>query len=51
MKLKDFIERLKRIGEEYSENLEVVMADDIPVVNPLVSEKYHGGKVVITDQV
>jgi len=50
MKLKDFIEKLQRITETHGKELEVVMADDISVVAPVFSDKYPGGKVVITDQ-
>jgi hypothetical protein len=52
MKIIDFIKKLQRIEKKYGDDLEVIMADDIPVVSPIFSTKYHGGnKVVITDQV
>ena len=50
MKLKKFIQELKKIESERRENLEVVMADNIPVVEPVFSDQYYGKKVVITDQ-
>lgn len=50
MKLKDFIERLEKIEEDHGGDLEVVMSDNIPVVVPVLSDKYHGKNVVITDQ-
>lgn len=50
MKLKKFIEILRNIEKEQGENLEVIMADNIPVVEPIFSDKYYGKKVVITDQ-
>ena len=50
MKLKIFIEKLKKIEKEQGENLEVIMADNIPVIEPIFSDKYCGKKVVITDQ-
>ncbi len=50
MKLKQFIQRLKKIEFEHGENLEVVMADDIAVLAPVFLEEYRGKKVVITDQ-
>ncbi len=50
MKLKNFIQELKKIELEQGENLEVVMADNMPVVEPVFSDKYRGKKVIITDQ-
>lgn len=51
MKLKKFIKRLEKIRDKHGENLEVVMADLIPVVEPLFSsDKYLGEKIVITDE-
>ncbi|KKW20251.1 MAG: hypothetical protein UY64_C0055G0006 [Parcubacteria group bacterium GW2011_GWA1_51_12] len=51
MNLKKFIEKLKQIKKEHGENLEVVMADNIPTVEPIFSDKYlNVKKVVITDQ-
>jgi len=51
MKLKDFIKKLKNIAEEHGDDVEVVMADEIPVVGPLFSDKYSAGEnVVITDE-
>lgn len=50
MNLKDFIKKLQRI-ERDNGSIKVVMADDIPVVEPVFSDKYHGKKVIITDQV
>ena len=49
MKLKKFIEKLSQIQKEQGKNLEVVMADNLPVVEPVFSDKYYGKKVVITD--
>lgn len=50
MKLKKFIEELEKIKEKQGGNLEVIMADNIPVVEPVFSDKYYGKKVVITDE-
>ena len=52
MRLKDFIRELKVIAKKKGDNLEVVMADNIPVVSPKFSDKCHEPKpcVVITDQ-
>jgi len=51
MKLKKLIKRLEDIKSKYGGDLEVTMADDIPVVDPVILlDKYLGDKVVITDQ-
>lgn len=50
MKLKVFIQKLKMIESKQGGNLEVIMADNISVVEPFFSHKYHGSKVIITDQ-
>ncbi|MBU1036426.1 hypothetical protein KKF32_00130 [Patescibacteria group bacterium] len=50
MKLKEFIEKLERIAKKYGDDAKVIMADNIPVINPVFSEKYPSKKnVVITD--
>lgn len=52
MKLRIFIEKLEEIKKEHGEDLEVIMADNIPVVNPVFTDKYFNEeRVVITDQV
>jgi hypothetical protein len=52
MKLKIFIEKLEEIKKEHGEDLEVIMADNIPVVNPVfTSEYFNKEKIVITDQI
>ena len=50
MKLKQFIKKLKEISKKYGEEVSVVMADNISVVNPVFSKKYFGKKVIITDR-
>ena len=51
MKLKKFIESLDEIVKIHGHDLEVIMADDISVVEPVYSEEYCGGnKVVLTDE-
>lgn len=50
MKLKKFIEELKKVEKKQGGNLEVIMADNIPVVKPVFSDKYYNKKVVITDE-
>lgn len=50
MKLKKFIQKLKEIEVAQGGEIEVVMADDIPVVEPSFSNEYRGRKVIITDQ-
>ena len=50
MKVEKFIKKLEEIKIKYGGELEVVMADNIPVVDPVFSDKYFGKKVIITDQ-
>lgn len=50
MKLKKFIKKLEEIKKKYGGELKVTMADHIPVVDPVFSDKYLGKKVIITDQ-
>ena len=55
MKLKKFIKKLQEIRRKHGEDVEVIMADYIPVVEPVfLSDKYFGdklgNKVVITDE-
>ncbi|MBI5071780.1 hypothetical protein HZB93_02705 [Candidatus Falkowbacteria bacterium] len=51
MKLKKFIKKLEEIAGKYGDDAEVVMADNIPVVEPVFPENYPGDeKVVITDE-
>lgn len=51
MKLKKFIQKLERIARKYGDNAEIIMADNVPVVNPVFSKKYPDGKnVIITDK-
>ena len=51
MKLKKFLEKLEDIKEKYGDKIEVVMADNIPVVEPIFSAEYPNGKnVIITDK-
>lgn len=45
MKLKKFIEELNKISKGNGDDLDVVMADNIPVVSPIFVNR----KVVITD--
>jgi len=50
MKLKEFIQKLERIAKKHGDDTKVIMADNIPVINPVFSKKYPGKKnVVITD--
>ena len=51
MKLKKFIQKLEKIAKEYGDDTKVIMADNIPVINPVFSRKYPDKKnVIITDQ-
>ena len=45
MKLKEFIKKLEEIKEKQGGGLEVIMADSIPVVEPIFSDKYYGKKL------
>ena len=50
MKLEIFIKKLKNIEKKHGSDALVIMADNIPVVNPVFSKKYPDKKnVVITD--
>lgn len=48
MKLKDFILRLEKIKDKYGDEIRVVMADGINVVNPVYIIK--NDTIVITDE-
>lgn len=51
MTLNEFINKLEVIAKEHSGSDEVVMADDIPVVDPVyINDLIFGSKVIITDQ-
>ena len=52
MELKNFIEKLEKIAKKHGDDSKVVMADNIPVVNPVFcKENYFNDKVVvITDE-
>ena len=51
MKLKDFIKNLKNIEKESGGSMQVIMADDILVVEPVIRLDRRGKRcVVITDQ-
>lgn len=50
MKLKKFIEQLKFLQKKHGDSIDVIMADNIPVVRPVFSGKYPQPSVVITDQ-
>jgi len=50
MKLKELIKQLKDIAEKRGGDIGVVMADNIPVVEPKFSDKYPKPSVIITDQ-
>ena len=50
MKLSKFIKILEEIKKKHGEEIEVVMADNIPVVEPVFLNDFLGEKVVITDE-
>ena len=50
MKLKEFIQKLKTLERENGSDSEVILADNVPVVDPVFSKRYPARKnVVITD--
>ena len=50
MTLKQFIHKLEKLAEIHGDNSEVIMADNVPVVNPIFSNKYYSKKsIIITD--
>jgi len=51
MKLKRFIEELNKISKGSDDDLDVVMADNIPVVSPIfINDLGKSKKVVISDE-
>ena len=51
MKLKEFIQKLKKFSVKYGNDIEVIMADNISVVDPVFSTKYLNKKsVIISDK-
>ena len=51
MKLREFLKKLKRIEKERGGHIKVVMADGIPIVDPVYLESFIDQQaVVITDQ-
>lgn len=51
MKLGQFIKTLEVIEKKYGDDLEVTMADYIPVVEPrYLPDNKFGNKVIITDK-
>lgn len=51
MKLKIFIQELEKLSEKHGDDTEVIMADNVPIINPVFSENYPNKKsVVITDE-
>lgn len=51
MTIKKFIEKLEKIAKKYGTDIEVKMADGIPIVNPVYLMDFINKKaVVITDQ-
>ena len=50
MELKEFVQRLNKLSEKYGDDTEVIMADNMPVVNPIYSNNYPSkSSIVITD--
>jgi len=52
MKLKELIKQLKKIAEEHGDNVEITMADYLPVVRSVFDNTSPLNKpvVIITDQ-
>lgn len=51
MKLKEFIQKLEKIAKKHGDDVRVIMADNIPVINPIFSKEYPDKKnVIITDE-
>lgn len=51
MKLIKFIQELKKLLKQHGDDIEVIMADNKPVINPIFSEDYPNKKsIVITDE-
>ncbi len=50
MKLKDFIKRLEDIREKHGDDVVVVMADNISVVDPVFLEGNLDKNVIVTDR-
>jgi len=51
MRLKEFIKKLQGISKKHGDDAKVIMADNVPVVNPIFSKDYPSKKnVVITDK-
>jgi hypothetical protein len=51
MKLNKFIKKLQEIKNREGDNVEIIMADNIPVVGPVFLENFANRKVVIiTDE-
>lgn len=51
MKLKEFIQKLDELAKKHGDDIDVVMADTIPVVAPVFKKNYpHKEKIIITDK-
>lgn len=52
MKLKKFIQKLKKLSKKHGNDAQVIMADGISVISPVFSDKYADKKsVVVTDKI
>lgn len=50
MRLRNFINELNKLAKKYGDKMEVVTADNIPIVDPVFSKDYPSKKkVIITD--
>ena len=51
MRLKKFIQKLEKIVKKHGDDVEVIMADNIPATSPIFSRKYPDKKnVILTDK-
>ncbi|MBU4369884.1 hypothetical protein KKG58_03945 [Patescibacteria group bacterium] len=51
MKLQKFIKYLQEIRKNHNDNIEVVMADGVSIVEPIFFNDYNGKtSIVITDE-
>ena len=51
MKLKEFIQKLETIAKKHGDDTEVIMADNMPVIDPIFLKNYPDKKnIVITDE-
>ena len=50
MKLKKLINQLQNISQKHGEEVEVILADNEPIIKAVFCDKYNQPSVVITDR-